>query len=125
MMFFQIAAMAAERENNQYGFEYPQLYNSFNYPVTLQAARPLPYAQPQVSQPVQTPQSGPSDLERLIVGGLQLAGVLAEAYIQFVVVPKLKAEVDAELKEAAREERVGDFVGLLMLKYGLNKASGN
>jgi hypothetical protein len=58
-------------------------------------------------------------------GVLQLAGVLAEAYVRVVVVPKLKAEVDAELEEAARDKHVGDLVGLLVLKYGLHKASDN
>lgn len=73
----------------------------------------------------QTAAPNPSDLERLIGGVFQLAGVFAVAYAKYVLIPQLKAEVDAELKEAARDERIGDFVALLLLKYGLHKASDN
>lgn len=123
MMFMHIAAAA--RESDPYELQYPQLYNPFNQPISFQVATPLSYPRPQVNQPTQTQQAGPSDLERLIGGLFQVAGALAVGYVKFIVVPQLKAEVDAELKEAARDERMGDFAALLLFKYGLNKASGN
>jgi hypothetical protein len=116
-------AMAAKRD--PFGLQYPQFAASFDYPSAFRTAEPLPYAQPQTSLPVQTRKSEPSDLEKLIGCGLQVAGLALQVYAELYLIPKWQVEVDEELRKAARDNRAGDALTLLLFKYGLDKASDN
>ena len=119
-------------EMPQLGLAWPQQRSIFTLGSFPTLATPFAIGQPQFDQPEpaqliqqQTPAPRPSDLERLIGGVFQLARVLVEGYVRFVLLPKLKAEVRTELKEAVRKNRAGEVVGLLLATYGLNKMSGN
>ena len=119
-------------EMPQLGLAWPQERNIFTLGSFTTLATPFAIGQPQFDQPEpaqliqqQTPAPRPSDLERLIGVVFQLAKVLAEGYVKFVLLPKQKAEVCTELKEAVRKNRAGDVVWLLLATYGLNKMSGN
>jgi hypothetical protein len=87
--------------------------------------QPPPQHAPQPAQPIQrqTPAPSPSDLERLIGGVIQVASVLAEGYVKFVLLPNLNAEVHIELKEAVRKNRLEDVIGLVAVKNILDKLS--
>lgn len=124
---FIYPALAARRARRQWPFQanqWPLQQPFINFPLQYQPATPLPLLPPQPARPAPPPPV-PSQTESVLTALLQLCGVAAEGYVRFVVLPEMKAEIRAELKEAARKNRLGDVACLLLADYGLNKLSNS
>jgi hypothetical protein len=125
---FIYPAPAARRARRQWPFQsnqWPLQQPFINFPLQYQPVTPLPLLAPQPPRHAPQPQPVPSQTGSVVKAILQLCGVVAEGYVRLVVLPEMKAEVRAELKEAARKNRLGDVACLLLADYGLNKLSNS